>query len=262
MRKKKRKNLGVVYIAISVFILVFIVFLFTSCGTDYKNADRNTVYVLKNGKVASVDIDSLDESIYDKKELKTYVKDLIHTYNETLGKYSLKQKSFEVKDNKAILALEYASDEVYQKINGVELYTGIVKEAKEKGYKFDVTFAKIVDGKAVTAKVDDFSDSEDYKVAIIKSNTKVVIPGKVCFVSVDHVLEVGDDYVIITDDGQLKIDVQGDETEDETQGSDHSVDEGELVSGDGTIIFDFGEENDSDMAESPYSDVLTYIIYQ
>lgn len=259
---KQRKKLivtGGLSIIALVLLIVFIVFVFKSCGVDYADVDRNTVFVLKDGKIASSDVDSFDEKQYDKREFKSYVKELIRTYNKEIGRNSLKQKTFEIGDGKAILALEYANAEVYEQVNGVELYTGTIKDAKDKGYQFEGDFAKLVDGKTVRANKNDFSKSREYKVVIIKSNTKVVIPGKICFVSVDNVFEVGSDYVIIKEGSQLNTGAPEDETEIGTEGTDGSISEDELVSGDGDIIFDFGEE---EVEESPYSDVLTYIIYK
>lgn len=259
---KQRKKLiitGGLSIIALVLLIVFIVFIFKSCGVDYTDVDRNTVFVLKDGKIASSDVDSFDEKQYDKREFKSYVKELIRTYNKEIGNNSLKQKTLEIEDGKAILVLEYADAEVYEQVNGVELYTGTIKDAKEKGYQFEGYFAKLVDGKTVRANKDDFSKSGEYKVVIIKSNTKVVIPGEICFVSVDNVFEVGSDYVIIKEGCQLSTGDSENETESGTEGSDGSISEDELVSGEGTINFDFGEEN---IVESPYSDVLTYIIYK
>ena len=59
-------------------VLVFLlsVGMFTGCGTSYK-ADESTVFVLKDGKIVSTDVENFDEKTYDKDGLKEYVKNEI-----------------------------------------------------------------------------------------------------------------------------------------------------------------------------------------
>ena len=74
-------------------VLVFLlsVGMFTGCGTSYK-ADESTVFVLKDGKIVSTDVENFDEKTYDKDGLKGYVKNEIDTYNEKNGKGSVSLK--------------------------------------------------------------------------------------------------------------------------------------------------------------------------
>ncbi len=260
-QKQKLMIAGGLGIVLVILIIILAVFVFGSCGTDYAKADTNTVFVLKNGKIVSTDVEAFSEKNYDKDELEAYVKDIIDTYNEENGKDSLKQKLCDVEENVATLVLEYANADVYEDVNGVEIFTGTIKEAQDAGYSFEGSYAKMVDGKAVTATADDFVKGEDYKVVIIKSNTKVVVPGEVCFVSTQNISKVGEDYVVIKDGSQLLTEEVTVDTEfgTEAEGSDDSISEEELANSDGDIIFDFGDEEES---ESQYSEVLTYIIYK
>lgn len=260
-QKQKLMITGGIAIVLLVLIVLLAIFVFGSCGIDYEKADTNTVFVLKNGKIVSTDIEAFDEKTYDKEKLEAYVDDVIDTYNKENGENSLKKKSYLVENNIATLVLEYANADVYEAVNGVELFAGTVKEAQKAGYSFDCGFAKMVDGKAVAATSEDFVGGEDYQVLIIKSNTKVVLPGEVCFVSTQNISKVGEDYVLIKDGCQLLTEELSTDTEfgTETEGSDDSISEDELVSGDENIIFDFGEEEEQG---SQYSEVLTYIIYK
>ena len=87
--------------AIIVLILIVIlgIFIFGSCGTDYAEADTNTVFVLKDGKIVSTDVENFDEKKYDEAELESYVADIVDTYNKKNGEDSLKQKEFSVEEN-------------------------------------------------------------------------------------------------------------------------------------------------------------------
>ena len=258
-QRQRLMILGGGAILVIVLIVLLGIFVFSSCGSDYEKTETNTVFVLDNGKIVSTDIDSFNEETYNKNELKEYVNDVIDTYNKENEKNSLKKKSLKIKDDVATLVLEYANADVYEGVNGVELFTGTVKEAKEAGYNFETEFAKMSDGKALVATADDFANDDAYKVVIIKSNTKVVVPGEVCFVSTQNTAKVGDDYVVIKSGSQLLTTEIDTEFGTEAEGSDESISEDDLVSGDGDIVFDFGDEEESD---SQYSEVLTYIIYK
>lgn len=260
-QKQKLMITGGLAIVLLVLIIALAVFVFGSCGTNYAETDTNTVYVLKNGKIISTDVEAFDEKTYNKDELKAYIKENLDTYNAEIGKNSLKQKSFEVEEGEAVLVLEYADANAYEAVNGVELFVGTVKEAQDAGYEFEADYVKLTEGKAITASADDFTKSDDYKVVIIKSNTKVVVPGEICFVSTQNVAKVGEDYVLIKDGAQLLAEEKVENTEfgTEAEGSDGAISEDELVSGDGNIIFDFGDEEESG---SQYSEVLTYVIYR
>lgn len=261
-QKKKLIITGSLASILVILVIIMAVFVFGSCGVDYAETDTNTVYVLKNGKIVSTDIEAFDEKKYDGEKLDSYLKDIVDTYNKENEKDSLKKKSLTVEENVATLVLEYANGDVYEEVNGVEFFAGTIKEAQAAGYTFDDSYAKMKDGKAVTATADDFIKGEDYKVVIIKSNTKVVVPGEVCFVSTQNVAKVGEDYVLIKDGSQLLAEEEIINTEfgTEAEGSDGSISEDELANTDGEIIFDFGEEPNKE--ESQYSEVLTYIIYK
>ena len=247
---------AIVLLAIVIFLVALI---FSSCGTNYAKVDTCTVYVLENGKIVSTDIEAFDEKNYEKKELESYVKDVIDTYNSENEKDSVKKKSLKVKEDVATLVLEYASDEVFKDLNGVDFFTGTVKEAKEAGYAFDVEFAKVSGETAYFATLEEFEGDEAYKVVIIKSNRKVVVPGEVCFVSTENVDKVGEDYVLIKSGSQLLATEIDTEFGTESLGSDEAIGEDELISGDEDIIFDFGDDAEN---ESQYTEVITYIIYK
>lgn len=246
-------------IIVLIVIVILGIFIFGSCGTDYAEADTNTVFVLKDGKIVSTDVESFDQKKYNETEFESYVTGIVDTYNKKNGEDSLVKKEFIVEEGVATLVLEYSNGDVYEDINGVEFFTGTIKEAQKAGYTFDVNFAQMKDGKAVAADAKDFVKGEDYKVVIIKSNTKVVVPGEICFVSTQNVSKVGEDFVLIKDGSALLTEEVFDNTEETTE-IEGAVGEDEVEGGDGEIIFDFGDEPDEE--SSQYSEVLTYIIYK
>lgn len=260
-KRQQMVQLGGMGLLVLVLVIALAVFVLESCGTDYTKADTNTVYVLKNGKIISTDVESFNAKTYSKEKMESYIKEVIDTYNEGKDRGSLKQRALKVEKDIATLVLEYADKSVYEDVNGVELFTGTIEEASVSGYTFAGEFAQIKDGKAYAATVADFAKDDGYKVVIIKSNTKVVVPGEICYVSTEHTAKVGKDYVTIKDGAKLLTEEMLDtEFGSNTQGSDGAIGEDELVSGDGNMIFDFGDEPDTE--SSQYSEVLTYIIYR
>ena len=165
-------------------VLVFLlsVGMFTGCGTSYK-ADESTVFVLKDGKIVSTDVENFDEKTYDKDGLKEYVKNEIDTYNEKNGKGSVSLKKLDTGEKKATLTIAYRTAEDYQKFNDMELYTGSVAEALAAGYSFDGSFASVKNGKIKACESSAFLDDSSCKVVVIRGNTNVKVKGTICYVS-------------------------------------------------------------------------------
>ena len=264
-QRQKLMLIGGMATIVLILIIILGIFVFGSCGTDYAETDMSTVYVLKDGKIISTDLENFDENKYDQTELESYVAGIIDTYNKANGEDSVKQREFSVEENAATLVLEYANADVYEDVNGVELFVGSIDKAAEAGYAItaDIHFAEMKDGKAVAANIIDFVDNADYKVVVIKSNTKVVVPGEICYVSTENIAKVGKDYVVIKDGCQLLTDDSAIGTESGTElGTEieGAVGEDEVEGGDGEIIFDFGDEPETET--TPNKDVITYIIYK
>lgn len=264
-QQKKLIITGAMAIILLILIIIVGIVIFKSSVIDYSKTDMNTVFILKDGKVVSTDLETFDGKQYDQSKLESYITGVIDTYNKENGEDSVLQKKIAVEENKATLILEYANADVFEDLNDVELFVGSIDKIGEAGYAFsdDINFAKMTDGKAIAAVPSDFADNAEYKIVIIKSNTKVVVPGKICFVSTENVAEVGNDYVIIKDGSQLVADNSSNGTENSTESGtevEGAVGEDEVEGGDGEIIFDFGDEPSTE--ENEESEVLTYIIYK
>ena len=157
-----------------VLVLLLSVGMFTGCGTSYK-ADESTVFVLKDGKIVSTDVENFDEKTYDKDGLKEYVKNEIDTYNEKNGKGSVSLKKLDTGEKKATLTIAYRTAEDYQKFNDMELYTGSVAEALAAGYSFDGSFASVKNGKIKACESSAFLYDSSYKVVVIRGNTNCLL---------------------------------------------------------------------------------------
>jgi hypothetical protein len=257
----------------TILALMLCLGLMTGCGTSYLT-EESTVFVQKNGKVVSTDVESFS-SPYDEAGLKTYVETMISEYTAQYGEDTVKLKDVGVVDGQATLILEYASPEDYSRFNGIELFVGSVAEALAAGYDFDVDFADVSGETPVESSSSAFINQDGYKVVIIKTNADVNVSGSICYVSQENVSLVDKKTISIGVGNHLfEGEVEPEETEavEETTQSEMaepadegSVSEDEILTGedeDTEIVFDFGEEETFVASESSYSGIYTYIIYK
>ena len=250
-RQRQKQKIMVLIGLVAILLIVIVAALFVSGAIGGTVADSNSVYILKNGKIVSTNIEDFDENIYSKSELKSYMSDVIKEYNKENGHGSVRQRSFKIKDGVATSVLQYKDADVFEDFYGRELFVGTIGDAIGAGYSFDIPFAS-VKGNAVTECTNEkFIGDDTYKVAIIKANTKVMVEGEICFVSTEDIASIGSDYVVIKDGAVLEM-----EAADSTE-STEVVNEDDLLE-DG-MVFDFGEE---EIVESEYSSNYTYIIYK
>lgn len=257
-----------------LLMLILCVGLLQGCGSKY-DAEESTVFVLKDGKIVSTDVDDFDEAKYDEEGLEEYVNRQISEYNDEYGKDSVKLNNISIKDGKAFLTLEYNNWSDYARFYGVELFSGSITDALTLGYTFDAEFAYVKDGEPVPSAASEFFEDNDYKVVIIKANTNVQVKGKIYYVSAENVslidkktvsIKPGNNLFAETEDGtevQPVTEVIIEETEADTTVDEGSVGEDELAVGTEEpteIVFEFEEEPPVDNSE--FSTVYTYIIYK
>lgn len=256
--------------------MVLCVGILSGCGTNY-NAEESTVYVRKNGKIVSTDVEEFDTSAYDESALKAYIDEAIDSYTSENGSGRVKLQSLKVEDNKATLIIEYASADDYTNFNGVQLFTGTLAEALAAGYTFDGDFASISDGRATACDVSEFKNQDGFKVCIIKANTNLNVTGDIKYASVENVSLVDKKTVAIAAGNNLlgqAVASTESTTENATESveevttesiDDGSISEDELLEvGEEEQEIDFGFDDDSSADETTdtYTNVYTYVIYK
>ena len=255
--------------------LVLCAGMLAGCSTKLQ-ADTDTVYVTKNGKVISVDTETFDQSYYDEAELKDYVESTVESYNADYGKDAVKVQSISVEDGNAKLEMEYKTVDDYAAFNGVELYQGKIVQAMAAGYDFDADFAGVSDDGTYGVAKEDVISQEDLKVVIIKANTDVKIDGKILYVSCENVTVTGKDTVSIkkgtgidqtwkteaedvsTEEPALSEDIYSTEETGETQ--DEEVIIGEVIIG--TEQPETADTITNLSGDEYGADTYTYIIYK
>ncbi|MCC8168471.1 MAG: hypothetical protein LIO37_03930 [Clostridiales bacterium] len=266
-------------IAFACILLVGITIL-SGCGSSY-GADSSTVFILKSGKVVSVDVEDFEEDTYNITDLQAYVEAELENYTSVNGGSSVKLSDLTVDNDVAALTIEYASIDDYEAFNGIFLYSGTVIQALRDGYTFDVSFKRASDGREVS--VSEVLDSEKLNLVIIQANTTVTVPGEIVYYSYDgEAVLTSEDTLAIgqglsdssdTEDetadpvGTEDVSAETESTEDVTTSG--SVSDEEMLTGDSEteeVTFDFDayeEENPEVTSEaSLYTDIYTYIIYK
>ena len=180
-------------------IMILCAGLLAGCGESF-TADENTVYVGKNGKVLTVDVEAFEADYYSEAELQDYIRAEVDAYTETAGKNSVKLSKLTVENGIAKMEMSFKTVEDYTAFNGIELYQGNTVNALAAGYRFDTDFTKVVDGAfAGSATKDEIYEQDDLKVVVIKANTNVQIDGEIQYVSTENVTVTGTNTVSISD---------------------------------------------------------------
>lgn len=175
-------------------LLILCMCLLFGCSQK-TSVDTATVFVEKKGQIVSVDVETLDKDYYSETELEEYINDHVASYVEDNGE-TVELTSFEVADGIAKLQLKYDSYEDYSRFNGIDLYTGTVVTALAAGYDFDAEFSQISkDSDMKTVSRDEVLANDDYKVAIIKANVNVQVPGSILYVSSENT-KVADKHTV------------------------------------------------------------------
>ena len=187
-------------IIITILSIVICVGLLCGCGKK-TDVDTSTVFIDKKGKVTSVDVEALDEEYYDADELESYITEHVADYTEENGE-TVEKVTFEVKEGIAKLQMEYDSCEAYSGFNGIELYHGTVVAAQAEGYDFDTEFYRVdreaEGGQGKASTKEEVLADDDSKVAVIKANVDVKVPGEVLFVSAENTTVADKNTVSIT----------------------------------------------------------------
>ena len=138
----------------------------TACGGEL-DADRNTVYVQKKGKITEATVEPFDKGYYNQEELEAYVRERVENYAAEHGEKSVEMDKFEVADGVATLHINYAGYQDYADFNGVKMFAGTVPQALAAGFDFNTEFLA----------------DDTYKAVILSTKADVKVDGTVLFVS-------------------------------------------------------------------------------
>lgn len=203
---RNRIIFGLACLAILFLIIFGIVKLISGiAGSRYDEADASILKFNNDGTITYEELADFDEEMYSKKEFKEYTKQLIGSFNETMGAESISLDKFKVKDGKAYVRTTYESSDVYSSFTSYQVFIGPVDEAREAGYDFESIICSVVgEIKSEAIEFDSPSFFSGYNVAVVKENTRVSIPGTINYIS-KYSTQVIDDHTvsIMPDDGNV-----------------------------------------------------------
>lgn len=156
----------------------------TGCGTT-ADADTNTLFIGKDGKITEVSVGDFTASNYDINEFEEYVKDAIDTYEASGAAGSVKLKKIQETEGTAKLVMEYGDYNAYSSFVENELFLGTVVQGLAAGYDFSTDFYAVTDGQAAeeTTEKSDVISHNDYHVVITDAITDVSVNGSICYIS-------------------------------------------------------------------------------
>ena len=250
--------------------------LFSGCGANY-NATEDTVFLLKNGKVVSTDVEDFDTDTYSKEDLEKFVDEAVEAYNSEHGKNTIEKKKLKVENETAVLTLEYASAEDYASFSGDELFAGSIAESLTAGYKYDTEFASLEGKQPQFCEASDILEQDGLKVVVFRGDANINVAGKIVYASAPDTKLVDKKTVgysfgsnIVT--GEEKESTEAVEAEQETEAAQQLEEETVESSGSvGEDEFDFGaeeEENvvfefeEDEVVEQELPASYTYVIYK
>lgn len=172
------KKIGI----LSVICLLAVAML--GCGKKV-SVEETTIIFDKDGSVIQAVVDDLDESLYDKKEVESYVKEAVKEYTATAGDKAVTLDSFKVKDNVVKMQLSFASVKDLAAFDNIAAFSGTVSEAMIAGYNFNTVFTAFVEGSGETVNYESADATHNVlgNVIVISENTCVQVPGTVTYVS-------------------------------------------------------------------------------
>lgn len=170
--------------------------LFSACGSSLE-ADRDTVYVQKRGKVICAAVSDFDKDYYDEGELEKYIEERVQAYQQEHDDKSVEIDRFSVEDGVAKLYMKYKDCESYQDFNEVTLFSGTVPQALAAGFTFDAEFTEVKDGEASGSVENTTVMDSDCKVVILSEKIDVKVDGTIQYMSSDYTTIKSKDTVSI-----------------------------------------------------------------
>ena len=245
------------------------------CGTDYNTAE-DTVFLLKNGKVVSTDVEDFDTNTYKKEDLEKYIDDAVEAYNSEYGKGTIEKKTLQVADGTAALTLDYETAADYAKTNGEKLFAGSIAESLTAGYKYDTEFASLEGKQPEFCEAAKILEQDGLKVVVFKGDANIQVAGKILYASAKNTKLIDKKTLgyslgsnIVNGEDTETTEMVEKETETTEQQSEEIVEESGSVGEDEfdlgaaeeeAVVFEF-EDDEVAEQEMPAS-TYTYVIYK
>lgn len=180
-------------------MLMLCIFAGMFAGCAEKDGEESLISVEKNGKVQTLDVEEFDSSSYSEEDFRAFAENTVNAYNKTYEEDAVTFASFAAEEGVAKLKLEFKSVEDYSRFMDILLYQGTVAEALAEGFEFDTSFSAVEKGelKERAEKSEILEAAEKLHVVIIGANANVKVPGKIRYVSNEHVTVTAKDTISV-----------------------------------------------------------------
>ncbi len=168
-------------ILLSIMMVCFITIL---SGCEKKNIilvaeeiHTDTILVKADGTVQGATVEEFNKNYYNVSELDGFITKEVEKYNKNANLDAISKDTLIVKDENAVLILNYSALEHYNKFNEVSSSLYSTSEFKDSKTKLPDSYLSAKDGSFVTPEV--ALKNEDYKVLVIKADTDILINGEI-----------------------------------------------------------------------------------
>lgn len=129
---------------------VCLLFVFLTGCSEVQLQDGTNLELMKDGSVTVTYIEEFPSDYYDISELQAMNEEEVAVYNQQKGEDVVEVLSTETDGSKLTLAMSYKDIEDYGDMNGVQVFSGTVGQAKALGYDLNKSFISIKDGEKIT----------------------------------------------------------------------------------------------------------------
>lgn len=179
---KRRLVLVGLWAGVAAIIAAIVLIIVHIVGARFANT--STIMIDSDGAIEYDEVESFEESNYDKGELEDYTKDLVDKYNKDVGVGKVKFGKTKVSKDTAYMRMKYSDYNAYNNFTGNEIFVGTIAEAQNAGYDFQDSFEAVEKGEKSGSKtIEEVTADTDNKVVIIRANVNVRTPEKILYVS-------------------------------------------------------------------------------
>lgn len=188
--------------AVWVAALLSIGFVLTGCQKF--EPEETGININENNVVRQVIKEDFSGSGYSEQELASQIEYEINTYNDSVGRKSVKSNTLKVTNGVAELTMIYASPKDFAAFNNEDFYVGDMYGAIQSGYAFEGAFREVDTG--VVGKTDIWgsklmTEGENYKTIVFCEPTLLQIPGTIKYASTN--LRVVGASTVVSDTDEL-----------------------------------------------------------
>lgn len=177
---------------IGLIILCVMVTLLSGCGQTNVIIAEPAIVSSRDGSITQTIVESFDKDYYD-------INELIDTYNSAFNEYESAHSNQMItltdahtENGKVFVTIKYSSYICARDFGGADVFYGIVNDAYDAGYDFDINLMNVLNGEVIgKAEMMDIKNNHllivsepglvctDFKILYVSPNVEVLSEKKV-----------------------------------------------------------------------------------